>query len=53
MAKKKLTPEKIFEKLEELHDEETALLEELKDQTCKCEDDFNDDDDLDADFDEE
>ena len=53
MAKKKLTPEKIFEKLEDLHEQEQDLLDQLKDQTCKCEDDFDDDDDLDADFDED
>ena len=47
---KKLTPEQIFEKLEELHDQENELLERLKEQVCKCDDE--DDDDLDADFDD-
>ena len=45
---KKLTPEQIFEKLEEHHDQENELLERLKEQVCKCDDE--DDDDLDADF---
>jgi rubrerythrin len=50
MPKKKLTPEDIFDKLDELHQEEQDLLEQLRDEVCKCNDM---DDDLDADFDEE
>ena len=50
MQKKKLTPEDIFDKLDELHQEEQDLLEQLRDEVCKCDDM---DDDLDADFDEE
>ena len=49
MANKKLTPEKIFEKLEDLHSEEQDLLEQLKKEVCVCDDS---DDDLDADFEE-
>jgi hypothetical protein len=54
MAKKKLTPKQIFSKLEDLHDKEQDLLAQLKDQTCKCDEDFDDDDyHLDADFSED
>tara|TARA_Y100001970_G_scaffold42194_1_gene52532 strand:+ start:3560 stop:3712 length:153 start_codon:yes stop_codon:yes gene_type:complete len=47
MATKKLTPKEIFSKLEDLHEQEQDLLDQLKDQVCKCDDI---DDDLDADF---
>ena len=50
MKKKKLTPEAIFDKLDELHQEEQNLLEQLRDEVCECDDM---DDDLDADFEEE
>ena len=38
MKKKKLTPEAIFDKLDELHQEEQDLLEQLRDEVCKCDD---------------
>ena len=50
MKKKKLTPEAIFDKHDELHQEEQDLLEQLRDEVCECNDM---DDDLDADFEED
>ena len=47
MAKK--TARQILDRIEELHNEEQSLLDDLKDILFEAEDD----DDLDADFDEE